>query len=130
MDYDITFVKLSDNYLGVGVDMGTRKEFFIVMDKFTGYFNATLACAKYFMNKDAEEMIAYIEAFAEDDKRSTYTIPTDASEYPGIYVTGKTMVDMGTWTSGEMYSKCWTAVRAGLKKRKRDKSFFRKYLCF
>lgn len=129
-DYDVTFIKLEENYTGIGVDMGTRNEFFVVMDNFTGFFNATLACRKYFLNSDALEMIAYIEAFAEDDKRATYTIPEGSSDYSGVYVSGKTMVDMGTWTSGDMFSKCWTAVRAGLKKRRRDKSFFRKYLCF
>lgn len=97
---------------------GILGDFKIVIDKNTGFFNATKLCASsgkrfrnWIQNSHTKQLIDYLTADAGIPAPGSYEIFGDNSEHltqqvTGTYVPKELILNLASWISPKFYSKC------------------------
>lgn len=94
-------------------------DFKIVIDRNTGYFNATKLCIRsnklyktWFQNKKTKELFEIFESQYHNDNGSSYEIQGEnnnddlTKQYTGVYIHPDLLLNVGMWISTRCYFKC------------------------
>ncbi|CCU55398.1 N1R/p28-like protein [Adoxophyes honmai entomopoxvirus 'L'] len=116
---DICYERINDSY-----HYGLFGDFKLVIDKTTGYFNATKLCnfgGKQFKQwkrlEKSQELIKYIENLRSGNPHPwKYEIISNnkhdiCKKYTGVYVCDDLILDIASWISPEFYMKCNNIIK-------------------
>lgn len=105
---DVCYQQIKDNFW-----YGLFGDFKLIIDKETGYFNATKLCKdsgklfKHWLeNNRTKELIAYFSSGDEHNELFNVVKCADCEVITGTYVPKELILDITSWISIDFYHRC------------------------